>query len=157
MHLIPFFLAALAAVQTSPIETLSPLETQKKGPIRDSWIAKLRSGASSDDLQDAIADMGVNPTHVFDFGDFKGFSFVASPNAPSVHSKHPAVFKVEADQVVTINSPIHQEDPPYGLARISHRVPGATTYDYDSSAGTGSTAYVIDTVRMFLHLDVKSS
>ena len=35
--------------------------------------------------------------------------------------------------------------PSWGLARISHRNHGSTTYVYDSSAGTGTFVYVIDT------------
>jgi subtilisin family serine protease len=35
--------------------------------------------------------------------------------------------------------------PSWGLARISHKEKGATDYVYDSSAGAGTFAYVIDT------------
>lgn len=38
-----------------------------------------------------------------------------------------------------------QAGAPYGLARISHRAKGATSYLYDSSAGSGITVYVVDT------------
>ena len=34
---------------------------------------------------------------------------------------------------------------PWNLARISHRKPGATTYDFDQSAGDGTCTYIIDT------------
>lgn len=49
--------------------------------------------------------------------------------------------------MVTTNTLTTQLDPPYGLARISHREKGANTYVYDSSAGEGTYAYIIDTVR----------
>lgn len=32
-----------------------------------------------------------------------------------------------------------------GIARISHRSKGSTTYVYDDSAGAGTCAYIIDT------------
>lgn len=35
--------------------------------------------------------------------------------------------------------------PSYGLARISHRKNGATSYVYDDSAGAGIFSYIIDT------------
>ena len=51
---------------------------------------------------------------------------------------------VEKDQVMTING--HQENAPWGLARISSReLKNTMTYDYPDSAGTGIDAYVIDT------------
>ena len=53
---------------------------------------------------------------------------------------------VEADKVVTTQAYVTQSNvPSWGLARVSHRNTGFTTYVYDSTAGTGITAYVVDT------------
>jgi oryzin len=38
-----------------------------------------------------------------------------------------------------------QSDTPWGLGTISHKAAGSTKYVYDSSAGTGTYAYIIDT------------
>lgn len=38
-----------------------------------------------------------------------------------------------------------EDNCPWGLARISHRSPGNTDYLYDSSSGTGTCVYVLDT------------
>jgi subtilisin family serine protease len=38
-----------------------------------------------------------------------------------------------------------EEGAPWGLSRISHRTMGSTEYMYDSSAGKGVCAYIIDT------------
>lgn len=46
---------------------------------------------------------------------------------------------------MTTNDLIAQQDAPWGLARISHRATGETTYVYDESAGEGTCAYIIDT------------
>lgn len=43
------------------------------------------------------------------------------------------------------NSIQTQTGAPWGLGRISHREPNSTDYIYDSSAGVGTFAYVIDT------------
>jgi cerevisin len=41
---------------------------------------------------------------------------------------------------------IEQKNPAnYGLARISHRARNYTAYRYDSSAGNGTCAYILDT------------
>jgi hypothetical protein len=52
---------------------------------------------------------------------------------------------IEQDGIVTVNDLIHQENVPWGLARISHRETGATSYVYNDSAGEGTCSYVIDT------------
>lgn len=41
--------------------------------------------------------------------------------------------------------PSTQSDAPWGLGSISHRDPNHTDYVYDSSAGEGTWAYVVDT------------
>ena len=43
--------------------------------------------------------------------------------------------------------------PSWGLARISHRNRGFTTYVYDSSAGAGTFAYVVDTGVLATHTE----
>ena len=35
--------------------------------------------------------------------------------------------------------------PNWGLGRLSHRVKGVTDYEYESSAGQGACAYILDT------------
>jgi len=142
MYSVFTILAALSAAHAAPVST--PLAGSS---ISDSWIAKLDPSATAADLQNAIASLGVDPTHTYNFGDFVGFSFKAKSEPSVLRSKVPAIVQMEPDQVVAINSPVTQRYPPYGLARISHRTRGASTYDYDSSAGTGTFAYVIDTVR----------
>lgn len=46
---------------------------------------------------------------------------------------------------MTINAYTSQTSAPWGLARLSQKTAGKTTYTYDSSAGEGTCAYVIDT------------
>lgn len=40
---------------------------------------------------------------------------------------------------------VTQDGVPHGLATVSHRKPGATEYIYDSNAGEGTYAYIVDT------------
>jgi subtilisin family serine protease len=46
-----------------------------------------------------------------------------------------------------------QSGAPWGLGRISYRKAGSTVYGYDSAAGTGTCAYVIDTGVYAAHPD----
>lgn len=46
---------------------------------------------------------------------------------------------------MTINAYTSQSNAPWGIARLSSKSSGSRTYTYDSSAGEGTCAYVIDT------------
>lgn len=50
-------------------------------------------------------------------------------------------------------STLQQNNSPWGLARISHRSPGSTNYIYDSSAGSGTCVYTLDTGVYAQHSD----
>lgn len=52
---------------------------------------------------------------------------------------------IEQDAVVTINAYTTQTGAPWGLARLSSKTRGKTSYTYDTSAGEGTCSYVIDT------------
>lgn len=44
-----------------------------------------------------------------------------------------------------------QAGAPWGLGTISHRTSGSTSYIYDTSAGEGSYAYVVDSGVLISH------
>jgi subtilisin family serine protease len=52
---------------------------------------------------------------------------------------------IEADVKVNINTAISQTNAPVGLDRLSSSSPGQGNYVFDQSAGSGITAYVVDT------------
>jgi oryzin len=52
---------------------------------------------------------------------------------------------IEKDGIMRANALTSQTGAPYGLGRISHRAKGSTTYIYDTTAGSGSRVYVVDT------------
>jgi subtilisin family serine protease len=52
---------------------------------------------------------------------------------------------IEADGIATTMEVVSQPGATWGLTRLSHHAAGADDYAYDSSAGAGSCAYVIDT------------
>ncbi|RMX92366.1 hypothetical protein D0867_14613 [Hortaea werneckii] len=58
----------------------------------------------------------------------------------------PSIKSVEKDSIVKINAVTTQKNAPYGLTRLSTRANATgTVYNYDSTAGAGSFAYVVDT------------
>ncbi|KAI1421512.1 subtilase [Xylaria sp. FL1777] len=58
---------------------------------------------------------------------------------------------VEANQYVNVSALVAQANAPPGLIRISHAATGANSYVFDDSAGTGITAYVVDTGILTTH------
>lgn len=62
------------------------------------------------------------------------------------------VESIEQDAIVQANlgkiekrAYVTQSSSTWGLARISHKNTGSTSYTYDSSAGANTCVYVIDT------------
>lgn len=138
-------LAALPAVLTAP---LTARQDTPEEPIANSWIVKLRNDAILPDILTQVTSLvGVEPTHQYNFGDFKGFSIAGVSDLVGALSSLTAIESIEQDQVVRANAITRQANPPsYGLVRISHRENGARDYVYDDSAGAGTYAYIIDTV-----------
>ena len=58
---------------------------------------------------------------------------------------------IEADTKVQLNALLSQTNATPGLARISHQAAGNSTYVFDSTAGAGITAYVVDTGILVSH------
>lgn len=50
---------------------------------------------------------------------------------------------IEQDGIITTKAT--QKNADWGLARLSSKEPGTTTYTYDDSAGAGTCAYIVDT------------
>jgi subtilisin family serine protease len=94
---------------------------------------------------------GIDKTHTYELGDFKGFSAPLSGEQLTAVQSDPNVAYVEEDGVVTtldVNVPdaqITQSGATWGLARISHASRGSTDYVYDSTAGEGTCSYIVDT------------
>ncbi|KAK4225960.1 putative peptidase [Podospora fimiseda] len=145
-----FTLAALL-----PLALAAPvLQPRGAQAIPGSYIVKLKDGASDSTLENTLKSLkAVNPEHTYKAGRFKGFA--AKLNAANLDAirKNPNVEYIEQDAVVTAYDFITQENVPWGLGRISHRTKGQTTYIYDSSAGTGTCSYIIDTGIYVNHTD----
>lgn len=136
-------LAAVPAVLAAPV-LLSERQTDS---IDGSWIVRLNDNAVLADALGPITEaLGVQPTHTYNFGNFKGFSVDGVADALSLLSNIASIASIEPNQRVTIDALTTQSNPPWGLGRISHRENVASPYIYDSSAGAGTYAYIVDTV-----------
>lgn len=93
----------------------------------------------------------VTQEHVYNIGSFKGFAADLSTEQLATMQADPRVAYYEQDGVMTTQiiesrkSAVSQTGATWGLARVSHRTKGDTEYLYESAAGAGSCAYIIDT------------
>ncbi|BFZ61548.1 proteinase B [Saitoella coloradoensis] len=115
------------------------------------------SATDAEEVDGEISTMFSGVKHVYDFanGALRGYAGSFSDEVLEQIRSHPDVAYVERDQLVHTTSV--QRGAPWGLSRISHR--DALTfstfnkYQYDSVAGDGVTAYIIDTGVNIDHVD----
>jgi hypothetical protein len=65
---------------------------------------------------------------------------------------HVQVLTIEPDFIMRTSALVTQTNAPWGLASISSRKAGATSYVYDDTAGKGTFSYVIGKSRDFVIL-----
>lgn len=92
---------------------------------------------------DAPAPAGIEKT--YDMDGLKGYAGAFDDNTIKELEASDDVDFIEQDQIWTINALVTQQQSTWGLGTISSRRSGATSYTYDSTAGAGTYAYVVDT------------
>ena len=118
-----------------------------KGKIdRSKHLDYVRSISPSHDLEhDLSAFEGV--THEYSVGDYQAYAGHFNSTVIAKLHENNDVEAIHTDQLMTTAAVITQKDCSPGLGLISHRGLGHEDkgYSYDSSAGLGTYAYVIDT------------
>ncbi|KAI4944085.1 hypothetical protein J4E91_008940 [Alternaria rosae] len=89
----------------------------------------------------------------YGFGDFKAYAGSFDEATVEELKALPEVLAIEPDFIMRTNAVVTQANSPWGLASISSRKAGATSYVYDDTAGTGTFSYVIDTGVRISHND----
>ncbi|KAG0031123.1 hypothetical protein BGZ81_001726 [Podila clonocystis] len=145
--LLIFACVALFSVEAAPL-----IKSNAGKPIPDSYIVVLKEGQSVANFQTKFDDIsrrqngrGRKPTISRKYETISGFA--ATVNAAALKELLAAdeVEFVEQDQIVSINA-VQHSPPSWGLPRISQRKLNLTApYYYQDKAGSGITAYVIDT------------
>ncbi|KAJ6785330.1 hypothetical protein PWT90_02597 [Aphanocladium album] len=80
----------------------------------------------------------------YEIGNFNGYAGNFDAATIEEIRNNPEVAYVEPDQKWTLFDLTTQSGVPHGLATISHRSSGSSSYVYDDSAGEGAYAYVVD-------------
>ncbi|OTB09442.1 hypothetical protein M426DRAFT_256596 [Hypoxylon sp. CI-4A] len=158
LKLLALLPLAVSAAPTNITEREPVIPRVVKGLIANRYIVKLKDDITADNVlapfpPDRLPSVGLKITHVYNAGGFKGFAIEIDETLLGSLREHPNVEWIEQDAVVDINASVIQRRAPWGLGRISHRRRRNTNYVYDSSAGEGTCAYVIDTGIYTQHRD----
>ncbi|KHN98377.1 subtilisin-like protease [Metarhizium album ARSEF 1941] len=135
---LPVAMAA-PAKRSFPAPVLVPRDAQL---IEGKYIVKMKTDARLASVPSAISSIAADADHTYS-QFFHGFAASLTADELAKLRSDPNVDYIEQDAVVTITDT--QEDAGWGLARLSSQKPNSTTYTYDSSAGEGTCAFVIDT------------
>ncbi|KAM5462371.1 Secreted subtilisin-like serine protease sub5 [Microsporum audouinii] len=84
---------------------------------------------------------GVKQT--YDFDNLRGYSGIFDKDTIKDISNDPKVAFVEPDAIISQHVVVQQRKAPWGLSRLSNRK-GGRNYVFDSTAGAGVWAYVVD-------------
>ncbi|KAF9773251.1 hypothetical protein IL306_008974 [Fusarium sp. DS 682] len=137
MHFLTLFSIIQAVVAAPLIVPRGADESENK------YIVIMKSNAVSKTVTSTIAKIASNADFTYS-NLFNGFS--ASLTKPELKDllNDPNVDFVE--KVSTMHGASTQENAPWGLARMSNKLPGKDhkTYTYDESAGKGTCTYVLD-------------
>ncbi|KAH8848538.1 hypothetical protein MCOR27_006051 [Pyricularia oryzae] len=163
LHLknLAVFLAALA-----PFAAGAPIDKEPEVKVAGKYIVTLKPGIAARDIE---SHMGwVNSVHrrnvadgkevagvenKFDILDFHAYAGEFDEATLEEIRNSPDVADIEPDQIYTLSAVTTQSSAPWGLASVSSRSSGATTYRYDSSAGSGVYAYIVDSGINTAHVD----
>ncbi|KAI1491979.1 protease [Biscogniauxia mediterranea] len=171
----------LAVLLTASLAVAAPVLGPLPGVevIPGQWIVTMKEDASHESMLSSLHGLAADlvPKYTYKLGKFNGYSMSATDSLVesikglagvraftrwlymytqvpiAVANTHHQVASVEPDYKISINAIQAQDGAPWGLARISSRVPNTTTYSYDDSAGEDTYAYIIDTGIFIEHPD----
>ncbi|ROT38191.1 alkaline proteinase [Sodiomyces alkalinus F11] len=156
-------LAVLAGL-LAPFGAAAPVESAPVD-IDHKFIITLKSNISEADIQSHLS--WVEQVHkrslgrrdlaglekTFNIADFHAYSGTFDDETIDELKNNPEVVSIEPEQIYTLSDFVSQPNAPWGLATLSSRRPGASTYWYHDSTGSGTYAYVVDSGIHIQHAD----
>ncbi|TGZ79646.1 subtilisin-like protein [Ascodesmis nigricans] len=151
---IPRHARAGDVIPGSYIVVLNDNATETTFETHNSWVTSTlarrslmkrrgRRGIGGTKVDYGPENLGVHSK--FSFGKSQAYWGEFDPQTIEEVRSRPEVAYIEEDTVVKKQALRLQGNPPWGLARISQKTLIASAYLYDSSAGSGTTAFVLDT------------
>lgn len=136
-------LSLIPLVAAAPAE-LAPLLMAEESALANQYIVKFKEGSALAAVEKAMSQLQTKPAHVYK-NVFNGFAGKLDDKMLNVLRLHPDVEYIVQDSLAHTAEVVEQSGAPWGLVRISSKSTGGSTYKYDSSAGAGTCAYVVDT------------
>jgi len=155
------FLAACVAIFTSSSDAATLIRSNSGKPIPGSYIVVLKDGKTVSDFVPKFENIarrqngrGRKSTINGQYKALRAFSATVNQAALKEILASDDVDFVEEDQIITIDALQQNNAPSWGLPRVSQRrrQPSAP-YIYQNQAGSGVTAYVLDTGINTAHVD----
>ncbi|KAI1471781.1 oryzin precursor [Daldinia caldariorum] len=87
----------------------------------------------------------------WNIGSWNAYSCTMDSDVRTQIGSDNVVEMIEPDGEINLMKHVVQQDASWGLADLSHRVPNNSDYIYDSRAGEGTYAYVLDTGLLNTH------
>ncbi|KAI2782573.1 alkaline proteinase [Daldinia loculata] len=162
----------LGALLPAAVAAPTPATQQKGEIIPNKYIVTLKEGVTSDDFKShvnwarSVHARSLNKRDTagvereYQIAKFNAYAGEFDAETIEQIKSHPDVAEIEEDQVYYLfdESPeaskralTTQTGSTWGLGTVSHRTSGSTSYIYDSSAGQGTFAYIIDTGILATH------
>ncbi|KAK3822714.1 MAG: aqualysin 1 [Benniella sp.] len=155
------FLAACVAIFTSSSDAASLIRSNSGKPIPGSYIVVLKDGKNVSDFVPKFENIarrqngrGRKSTISAQYKSLRAFSATVNQAALKEILASDDVDFVEEDQIITIDALQQNNAPSWGLPRVSQRRRQLSApYIYQNQAGSGVTAYVLDTGINTAHVD----
>ncbi|OAQ75930.1 proteinase T-like protein [Purpureocillium lilacinum] len=138
---LPGALAAPATKRDSPAPLIIP---RGAALIPNQYIVKLKDNSGAAAVSDALASAHDEATHRYN-NVLKGFAGRMDAATVARLRNDPNVDFIEQDAVSSITEYVTQSKATWGISRLSHLKPHIRNYTYDSTAGEGTCAFVLDT------------
>ncbi|OAA37546.1 oryzin precursor [Beauveria brongniartii RCEF 3172] len=145
LSLLPLAAAVPRAKRSEPAPLLIPRSVSAEDLVANQYVVKFKESSTLAAVEEAISSLSLPHGAGEVFREvFTGFA--GHFDAATLHliRGHPEVQYVEQNAKMIAFAPATQSPSTWGLARISHETRGASNYLYDSSSGSGTCSYIVD-------------
>lgn len=142
LSLLPLALA-VPSTQVKREHPAPVIKPRNAKVIEGKYIIKMSSGMKTAAMSNTMSTLSTAADFTYKSSAFNGFAGSLTADELEAMQNDPDVEYIEQDAIFSISEV--QEGAPWGISRLSSQEPGGNTYTYDSSAGEGTCAYIIDT------------
>ncbi|KAM0738290.1 hypothetical protein ACQRIT_006027 [Beauveria bassiana] len=145
LSLVPLADAFPRAKRSEPAPLLIPRSVSADDLVANQYVVKFKESSTLAAVEEAIKSLSLPNGAGQVFREvFTGFAGHFDAATLDLIRGHPEVQYVEQNTKMVAFAPATQSPSTWGLARISHETRGASNYLYDSSSGSGTCSYIVD-------------